>query len=284
MPDGVDDRDADVWEAAARRGRRRGRGVAAARPRSGRSACSGFQGEHAEPRHPAPRRPAHRLRRERGDGDRRRCSPALYELDEAPWAELVGGNRSTRVGWPNGSDRTASNRRTSASARPSRRATPAKTSRTPGRGICHRPRPPRNPLHPLHRPPRSPRTQRTPLRGRRPRRRHDAVRSTGGEEENPATTGDASADGEAPDPDVADVADFWGDGGASVDGGSHVAAEDRAESAEASTRARVCIECGVALPAGWNVSYCDRHCGVADEGDDQTPIPPSPPPLPNVWA
>ena len=89
MPAGISDRDADVWEALlAVAGCSRWR-VAEACSRSDCGACSGFQGEHAQPRGSAARRPEADLRRPSGDGDRR----------DHPGAVCPGRSAVVRSSW-----------------------------------------------------------------------------------------------------------------------------------------------------------------------------------------
>jgi hypothetical protein len=82
-----------------------------------------------------------------------------------------------------------------------------------------------------------------------------------------STVGGASRDDQTPYQtgfdggvaDVADVADFGEDEGGDIfsDEGRPVAPSGR-----------VCVECGVDLPAGWTARYCERHGGDVDEAED----------------
>lgn len=95
----------------------------------------------------------------------------------------------------------------------------------------------------------------------------DTTHATTGQSSDPES--DTSATG-SPDAngDIADVADFWGD-------------EDDAEDDAESTNGhrRVCVHCGDPLPDDWSALYCEQHGGAAtarglrcvDCGD---PLPP----------
>ena len=194
---------------------------------------------------------------------------ALYRLDEAPWGDLVGGrplnprglakrlgpygvkSKNIRVralvvkGYTRDDLADAWSRYLSPPPSPQESATSATPSpEEPEDGAVE------------------PRTERHVGRSAT----QSATRSA--EEENPAATQDFGSDDEELERDVADVADSWEEEGSSHADATSVADGDSAGTATGAPAARTCVECGVALPAGWNAIYCDRHGGRVDAADD----------------
>ena len=121
MPAGVEDRDADVWEALLAVADAAGGDVARARPCGRRGTRRAVQGEHAKPRHPAPGRPAHGVQGPGRDDHRRRPVGAAASCPRRHGLNSSPASPSTRAGSPSAWASTASSRRTSALGRRSSR-------------------------------------------------------------------------------------------------------------------------------------------------------------------
>jgi hypothetical protein len=250
LPDGIEDRDADVWEPL----------IAVADvaggdwPGRARAAARALVAESKDSTPSVGVRLLADLRSVFGDRDvmsTEAILSALCKLEEAPWAELVKGSplnarglaarlkpygvssRTVRIG----ADTPKGYRREDLMDAWSRYLTPSsEKSATSATGATRC----------------DPTATDT---------RQCAASATGSATEIPRRQ--ASFDDDVAD--VAGVADFWEDGGASPPTVAEVSETEPPPSGSSATVGRVCVQCGADLPQSSRSRYCRRHGGRGED-------------------